>query len=145
MDYIAFLEKRANTTGALTLAGAISINTGIPSLIVRLRKDIPRERIKFPREAGDEPLKDANVILLTDYATTGKELQPAVKAVKNLGGKVIGVVVMVWDDRRFNKDREMSEVGISEEMLSLGIPASQAAQIATESKVTISAILAERR
>lgn len=144
VDYIAFLEKRANTTGALTLAGALTIHTGIPHLIVRLRKDVRDDRIKFPPEAGEHPLKDANVVLITDYATTGRELQPAVRAVEDLGGKVVGVVVLVWDDQRFNKKGEMSEVGISEEMLSLIVPASAAEQIATESAEALHAVLAGR-
>ncbi len=143
VDYIALLEKRANTTGALTLAGALTIHTGIPHLVVRLRKDIPHERIKFPQEAGEHPLKDANVVVLTDYATTGRELQPAVRAVENLGGKVVGVTVLVWNDQQFNKNGEMSEVGISERMLSLIIPASKVDQIAKESKEAVDAVLAE--
>lgn len=143
VDYIAFLEKRANTTGALTLAGALTIHTGIPHLVVRLRKDIPHERIKFSQAAGEYPLKDAKVVLLTDYATTGTKLQPAVKAVTSLGGKVIGIVVLVWDEERFNKNGEMSEVGITEEMISLVFTKSKAKQIAVKSKKVIDAILAK--
>lgn len=142
VDYIAFLEKRANTTGAITLAGALSIDTGIPHLIIRLRKDIPHERIKFPSEAGKEPLKDAKIVLITDYANTGRELQPAVRAVVNLGGKVAAVVVLVWVVEKFNKKGEMTEVGISDEMLSLIIPASKVEQIAQESKKILDEILA---
>ena len=144
VDYIAFLEKQVNTTGALILAGALTIHTGISHLVVRLWKDIPQERIKFPKEAGEYPLKDANVVLLTDYVTTGRELQPAVRAVQNLGGKVVGVVVLVWDDERFNKRGEMSEVGISEGMINLVIPASRTEQIAKESKKVLDPILAAR-
>ncbi len=129
VDYMAFLEKPANTTSAITLAGALSIDTGIPHLVIRLHKDIPHERIKFPEEAGAAPLKDAKVVLITDYANTGRELQPAVRAVVNLGGKVAAVVVLVWVEEQFNKNREMTEVGISDEMLSLIIPASEVEEI----------------
>ena len=144
VDYIAFLEKRANTTGALALAGALTIHTGIPHLIIRLRKDIPHERIKFPQEAGEHPLKDANIVLVTDYATTGRELQPAIRVVENLGGKVVGVAVLVWDDQRFNKCGEMSKAGISEDMLSLVFPVSKVDQIARESNEAVKAVLAGR-
>ena len=145
VDYIAFLEKRANTTGAIILAGALTIYTGIPHLVIRLRKDITHERIPFPAEAGDFPLKNANVVLLTDYATTGRELQPAVRAVRGLGGEVVGVVVLVWDDERFNRKGEMSEVGITEEMFSLLTPVSEVDQIAKESQKTLQTILTGHR
>lgn len=143
VHYIAFLEKRANTTGVLSLAGAVTIYIGIPHLIVRLRKDT-YERIKFPPEAGKLPLKDANLILLTDYTVTGRELQPAVRAVQERGGKVVGVVALVWDDKRFNKNGEMSEVGITGEMLSLITPASEVKRIAKESKKALQKILRSR-
>lgn len=144
VDYIAVLEKRANTTGALILVGAITIHTGIPHLVIRIRKDIRDDRIKFPRGAGKYPLKDANIVLLTDFATTGRELQPAVRAVQDLGGNILGVLVLVWDDNRFNKTGEMSEVGITEEMINLIIPISKVEQIAKGSEDSIKAIFAAR-
>lgn len=132
VDFIAFLEKQG--IGLLTLAGAVTIYTGIPNLIIG-------ERIKFVPEAGEFPLKDAEVVLLTEYIITGAEFQPAVKAIQELGGKVVKVIVLVWDAERFNKNGEMNEVGITEEMRSLLYPASEVERIAKESKKVLQPFL----
>lgn len=142
VDYLGFLEKRANTTGALTLAGALTLSTGIAHLVIRLRKDIPHERIKFPKEAGPSPLADSNVVIITDYATTGQELQPAVTAVTHLGGTVSNVIVLVWDEQQFNKRGEMREVNIADDALTLVFRASEAEQRAKEAKKAFGSIFA---
>lgn len=94
---VGFLEKAdGGTTGALTIAGALSIFTRLPNLVVRLWKRIPSERIKLPPvfgQSASERLADMTVVLITDHSTSGDELVQAAKAVEHFGGKVEDVII----------------------------------------------------
>ena len=109
---LGFIEKSGNTTGAISLAGAISIETGIPQLAVRLWKDLPSERIKLP-SLEDRPRKQKllgeNVVVVTDHSTTGIELLDAIETVHNLGGCVRDAVVYTLNEHLFQRDAFQSQ------------------------------------
>lgn len=94
---VGFLEKAdGGTTGALTIAGAVSIFTRLPNLVVRLWKDIPSERIKLPPVPGQpasERLAEMSVVVVTDHSTSGDELLRAAEAVEHFGARVEDVII----------------------------------------------------
>ena len=94
---VAFIEKAdGGTTGALTIAGAVSIFTRLPNLVVRLWKGIPSERIKLPPVPGQsasERLAEMSVVVITDHSTSGDELVRAAEAVEHFGAKVEDVII----------------------------------------------------
>ncbi len=90
VDFLAFIEKASGgTVGAIRLAVALSIKTRLPNLSVRLRKEISFEKIKarFPDE-GLKGLKGLRAIIVSDHCTTGNEVLPAAKALKDHGAVV---------------------------------------------------------
>jgi len=100
IDVLGFIEKdrdSGGTTGAIRLAGALSMETGIPNLAIRLGKELPGERIKLRprlRQTSSPPsLEGCIFVLLSDHSTTGSEGLRAVKAVEYFGGKVSDFVV----------------------------------------------------
>jgi len=96
IDFLASIEKATGgTVGILRLAGAISIEVGIPNLVVRPAKEIPSERVKMPPVSGrpfGERLLDMKVVLLTDHCTRGNELLRGVRAVDYVGGTVTDII-----------------------------------------------------
>lgn len=97
-DFLAFLEKRegSGTVGAITLAGAISIETGVPFVLIRLGKELQLERVKFPIGVGEKKVgqfANLNGILISDHCTTGTELLKAIDAIKHIGGSISDVIV----------------------------------------------------
>lgn len=112
LDYIAFLEKRANTTGAIVLAGALSMETGIPHLVIRLAKDVGFEKVKMPGKAGNLPLQGDRVLLVSDYVTKGRELLAAIRVIKMAGGEVVGVLAYVMNRDEFDQRREHWEAEV---------------------------------
>ncbi len=96
IDYIAFIEKRSGATvGAIRLAAAISMETGISNLVVRLNKDLIFERTKLPVVSGIpawQKLKGAQLILITDHVSQGREIIQAVNSVESLGAKLTDIV-----------------------------------------------------
>lgn len=105
---IAFIEKAdGGTTGAITLAGAISILVRLPNLVVRLWKDIPSERVKLPPIRGQSPsdrLAGMNVVIVADHSTTGDEVLRAVRAIGHFGCDVSDVIVYTSLDKDFKRD-----------------------------------------
>lgn len=52
IDLLGFVEKSSGgTTGAIKLAGLLSVYTGIPNVVVRLGKELRFERVKIPELA----------------------------------------------------------------------------------------------
>lgn len=102
VDFLAFIEKptggqkaSGGTVGAIRIAGAISMYSGIPNVTVRLAKHLPSERIKVPYDLGKpqvEQLTGTNVILVTDHCSKGRELIGSVDAIEANGGKVTDAV-----------------------------------------------------
>jgi orotate phosphoribosyltransferase len=105
---VGFIEKaEGGTTGALTIAGAVSIFTRLPNLVVRLWKDIPSERIKLPPVRGQrssERLAGMNVVVVTDHSTTGDEVLRAARAVEYFGAKVEDVIIYTSIESERKKD-----------------------------------------
>jgi len=96
IDFIAFVEKMGRATvGAIRLAGAISIDVGIPSFIIRLGKELPFERIKLYGRRGtpaNQKLLGFNIVLITDHMTSGSEALQAVEAIEAVGGQLSDVI-----------------------------------------------------
>jgi orotate phosphoribosyltransferase len=102
VDGLAFLEKARDalvpsggTVGAVRLAGAISIASGVPNFVIRMSKDIIAERIKLPHNthAGNSALlTGASIVVITDHCSTGKELLSAIETISAHGGRVVGVI-----------------------------------------------------
>ncbi|MGA2625483.1 MAG: hypothetical protein ABSF63_00290 [Candidatus Bathyarchaeia archaeon] len=98
MDYLGFIEKGSGgTIGALRLAAAISIATGIPNIPIRLTKEIRTETVKV----GEAPFKkgrltDRNIAIVTDHCTTGREILAAVDSVLYNGGSVTDVLAFSY-------------------------------------------------
>ena len=93
---LAFIEKAAGgTTGALRFAAALSIDTKLPSITVRMSKEIDFEKVKFPLVEGmdvKKRLNGLNIILVTDHCTTGGEALVAADIISKNGGTLTDVV-----------------------------------------------------
>ena len=109
VDFLAFIEKptggpkpSGGTVGAIRLAGAISIYSGVPNVIIRLVKNQPCDKIKVPYDFGKpqfEQLTGTNVILVTDHISKGREVFNSIDAIEANGGRVTDVVAFsVRDD-----------------------------------------------
>jgi len=101
VDFLGFIEKSdGGTTGAIRLAAALSIYTGIRNITIRLGRELEFEQIKFPRiEDGiitGKPqkawLSGATVVIVTDNISSGGEVEKAIKAVEYNGGRVSDIV-----------------------------------------------------
>lgn len=88
-SYLAFLEKPFGPVGTIVLAGHISIETGLPYILIRPRKEIVAEQVKLP-SVTDTPasLEGALGVLLVDHATMGDEIIQCVEIVKQRGGRI---------------------------------------------------------
>jgi len=78
--------------GAVPLVTAVSLETGLPSLIVRV--DEPKEygtsrRFEGKLAAGDR------VVLVEDVVTTGGAALAAVEVLREAGAEVLGALVVV--------------------------------------------------
>jgi orotate phosphoribosyltransferase len=108
LSLLGFIDKKANTTGAIALAGAISIETGIPYVPIRLWKDLPSERVKLPSTDIGRPVSQKllgeKLALITDHSTTGTELLDAVDAVDSLGGTVTDVISYTLNEALFAEE-----------------------------------------
>jgi len=99
LDALGFIEKdrdSGGTTGVIRLAGAISIESGIPNFTIRLGKELIQERIKF-RSRVDVPFQETllglNIAVLSDHSTTGTEVLRGIDAIKYRGGTVTDFIV----------------------------------------------------
>lgn len=96
VDCFASIEKAGGgTVGAIRLAGAVSIYSGIPNVVIRLDKKIVTEQIKLPPvdgRPGKEQLQGAKIVIITDHSTTATEILKAVQVVKRNGGEVTDVI-----------------------------------------------------
>lgn len=103
LDMLAFIEKdrdSGGTVGVLQIAGAISIATQTPYVVVRLGKELPSERIKYGRSHSgwkfEPPLNSRfsgrTFAVLTDHCTGGDEVFRASSVITDNGGKVSDVL-----------------------------------------------------
>lgn len=102
VDFLAFIEKptggqkpSGGSVGAIRLAAAISIYSGIPNVAVRLSKLLSSEKVKLPNilnKPQNERLAGANVIVVTDHCSQGRELISSIEAIEENGGKVTDAV-----------------------------------------------------
>lgn len=96
VDFLGFIEKATGgTVGALQLAGAISIQTGIPTLLIRPSKELLFERVKHINN-DDVPLSTSlngvDGVIITDHCSEGHEALQAIDIVQSLGAKVTDVI-----------------------------------------------------
>jgi len=100
IDLLGFVEKSdGGSVGAVRLAGALSIYTGIPNITVRLGRELEFEQVKTSRLEGEfagKPqkawLSGALVVVITDNTSSGGEAEKAVKAVEYNGGRVKDII-----------------------------------------------------
>jgi len=102
VDFLAFIEKptggqkpSGGSVGAIRLAAAISIYSGIPNVTVRLAKHLASEKVKLPYNFNipqAEQLAGANVIVVTDHCSKGRELIGSIEAIEKNGGRVTDAV-----------------------------------------------------
>ncbi len=88
----ARVQRLAGTVlGAVPLATAVSLETGLPMVIVRTetKEYGTSKQVEGTLEAGER------VLLLEDVVTTGGAALAAVDVLTNLGVEVIGVVSVV--------------------------------------------------
>lgn len=110
VSLLAFVEKRENTVGAIVLAAALSIETGIPNVVIRLRKAIPFERVKAGKVPNEKPLAGKRVVIVMDFVGSGRELVAAIKSISHLGGQVTGIITFILDKVRFDESKALEEV-----------------------------------
>jgi len=92
--------------GAVPLAVAVSLETGIPFLMIRkqAREHGTKSRIEGALSPGDK------VILVEDVATTGGSLVQSIQAIRDEGGVVDTAVVVV--DREEGGAEAMEKLGV---------------------------------
>jgi orotate phosphoribosyltransferase len=109
----AGVQRLAGTVlGAVPLATALSLETGLPMVIVRTDK--PKEygtskQIEGKLEAGER------VLLVEDVVTTGGAALAAVEALRELGAEVMGALVVI--DREEGGPAAFAERGVPFEAL----------------------------
>jgi orotate phosphoribosyltransferase len=111
-QYIVDMDKIAGVElGAVPIATALSLETGIPFLMVRKQKK--------DHGAGNlvegELAPDDNVLFVEDTVTTAGSLMRAIGAVRELGGTVERAIVIV--DREEGAREALTDIGV--EMISL--------------------------
>jgi len=108
VDFLAFIQKdTGETTGAIKLEGAISIETGIPSTTIRLGREGKANRIKFPWGEGENKkgiIPNANAILITDHCSSGKEILRAIKTLEYYGAKVKDVITFTTNTEKIKEN-----------------------------------------
>jgi orotate phosphoribosyltransferase len=102
VDFIGFIEKPSGgvrpsggTVGAIRLAGAISIYSGIPNVVIRLSKHLLTERLKVPYQTykpDPQFLSGLNSILVTDHISQGREIISAIETITRAGGTVSDII-----------------------------------------------------
>ena len=92
--------------GAVPLAVAVSIETGIPFLMIRKQ---PREHGTKSRIEGAMN-KGEKVLIVEDVATTGGSLVQTLQAIRDEGGTVDLAVVVV--DREEGGEAAMKDLGV---------------------------------
>jgi len=116
MSYLAFIEKRdGGTVGALQLAGALSIRSGIPFCVVRPGKFVLSERVKTPFVEGVPPnhrLKGESCLIVTDHCSTGDEIIETADNLKTLGAGVIGALAYTAIGAEIDHDR-LTDAGLT--------------------------------
>jgi len=96
VDLLAFIEKAdGGTVGALPLEAAISIYTHLPTVHVRLSRELTMERVKAHLEQdvpANKRLQETRLMVITDHISSGGEVLKAVNAIQALGGEVTDIV-----------------------------------------------------
>lgn len=110
VDLLGFIDKTGNTVGAIMFAAALSIETGIPHIEIRLWKHLPSERIKLPSTDDKRPisnkLRGSSVLIITDHSTRGTEVFDAIDTVEDLGGNVNDVIVHSVHKAQFSESMD---------------------------------------
>jgi orotate phosphoribosyltransferase len=99
-DCLAFIDKAEDgTIGALKISTALSVETGLPHLVVRPWKKIVHDRIKV---RGRESIEGFRVIVVTDHCTTGQELASVCKELLNRGCEVPAAICFTYQPEYFD-------------------------------------------
>ncbi len=95
VDGLVFIDKDSGPVGAISLMGSIIAETGIPSLIARLKKRTLHARITGRPELIKKLSLGINVIIITDAITTTRTVKDTVEVVNSFGGKVVGICTLL--------------------------------------------------
>jgi orotate phosphoribosyltransferase len=117
IDRLAFIEKREGPVGALTLKDLLSLETRVPTAILRPRRKGPAPRIKGlswnrqPLIRFDRDGRSERVAIVSDVGTTGTTILEAVDMVEAAGGRV--EVALVLYDRTEGAAKALEGRGMS--------------------------------
>ncbi|MDD2438909.1 MAG: orotate phosphoribosyltransferase [Methanosarcinaceae archaeon] len=92
--------------GGVPLATAVSLETGLPLLLVRKAVKAYGTKGRFVGELKPE----LKIILLEDVTTSGGSVKEAVEAVQAAGGSVLGVITVV--DREAEAAENLKSLGV---------------------------------
>lgn len=92
--------------GGVPLATAVSLETGLPLLVVRKAVKEYGTKGRFVGELKPE----LNIVLLEDVTTSGGSVKDAVEALQAADGKVVGVITVV--DREAEAEENLKAVGV---------------------------------
>ncbi len=101
---VAFLEKIEGTIGLLPLFSSIQAKIDLPTIIIRLGKDLHRSSIK-----GSINKKD-NILILNDVATSGRTILIAAEKIWSHNAKVSDALVI--NDRLLGAAQNLAEKDI---------------------------------
>ncbi|MBU1168701.1 MAG: hypothetical protein KKD44_03965 [Proteobacteria bacterium] len=110
IDLIAFIDKASGgSVGAIRLASSISINTGIPNIIVRPGKEINFEKIKIPFskrpnaiDGIKKGLQKRKVLVVTDHCTSGIEVLNVAEDISENNGNVAYAITYTLREDKFH-------------------------------------------
>jgi orotate phosphoribosyltransferase len=113
IDYLVFVDKAGDVgaIGALRLAAAISIESRIPNVVVRLGKhnDADHIRFRFRQEgapSGGLGLAGRRFAVCTDICATGHQVLDVVGIISEAGGEVSHLLTYVAIEEVFARSRE---------------------------------------
>lgn len=90
IDRIAFIEKDSGPVGALAMKELLVREAEIPAIIIRSRRRVLFACCKGSFQIAEHPL----IVVVSDVITTGGTVAKAVKKLKDVGAKVVAVVVI---------------------------------------------------
>lgn len=133
---IAFIDKKSGPVGMIVLASSISQELNKEIIILRLWKRLHFNHLKIKGSIEyryDFPLKkDDKILLIDDVITTTRTQKRAIKLIKDLGGKVTGVICYFSRNEdaeklltQENSERKFYTVFSYKELSSLGLIKSQ--------------------
>lgn len=93
IDRLAFIEKDSGPIGALSLKDLLVVRSGIPAVVIRVKRRILSAAVKSGKLVPDE-----RVLVVSDVATSGGAILQAARVIWRFGSVVPSA--LVFFDRR---------------------------------------------